>query len=464
LAICCGLIPFLGNSQYKVDPTTLKIKVVAKNLEIPWDLVAEQGSHHLWFTEKKGTVNRMEISSGEVNTILNLDTVFVSKVENSGLHSLAFHPHNDSNYFYCHYAYDSLGTRLTRFEYDPVNYRILSQQHLIPHIDGARSHNGSRMVFGPDGKLYISIGDAYQFQPAQDLNSPNGKVLRLNSDGSIPLDNPFLTTYVWSYGHRNPQGLTFGPHGLLYNSEHGPTTDDELNLVEKGKNYGWPMINGFCDLPSEKKHCKLKDLTDPIKAWTPTVAPSGLTYFNHESIPEWENSLLQALLKARKLAVLHLDSAGRKVLEQTGYLDVDYYRLRDVEVAPNGKVYISTSNLEVSNPPKRRDDDKIIEISNVDYNYDNRTSSAKFPKKPFVKIWVNEKDGQLQLKFREADVALELQLTTYYGGELYSDSFDTTKKTYAIGFFPETSGTYFLKMTLENGDRLIRRMTYTVTK
>ncbi|MEP7317517.1 MAG: PQQ-dependent sugar dehydrogenase, partial [Panacibacter sp.] len=214
---------------------------------------------------------------------------------------------------------------------------------IVGKIGGNFIHNGSRLTIGPDMKLYATTGDAnkrYKFP--QSRNSLNGKVLRVNLDGSIPADNPFGNA-VWSTGHRNPQGMVFA-NDKLFTSMHGEDTDDEINIIRKGGNYGWPYVQGFCDQPAEMLFCDSFHVIEPIYAWTPTIAPSGLDYYNNNAIGPWKNSLLLAVLKDEKLVQLKLNNAGTAITEEHDFLTHQFGRMRDIAIAPDGAVYISTDN------------------------------------------------------------------------------------------------------------------------
>ena len=143
----------------------------------------------------------------------------------------------------------------------------------------------------------MTTGDAQQQPQAQNPASLNGKILRLNLDGTIPANNPTPGSPVYTLGHRNPQGLVQLPNGRIYSSEHGPNNDDEINQIEAGRNYGWPNVEGYCDLPAEATFCAANNVREPLTVWTPTIAPAGLTYYDHPAIPGWRGSLLLAVLK-----------------------------------------------------------------------------------------------------------------------------------------------------------------------
>ncbi|MCL5992479.1 MAG: PQQ-dependent sugar dehydrogenase, partial [Bacteroidetes bacterium] len=266
-------------------------------------------------------------------------------------------------YVYLIYNYgtkDNTMIKVVRYTY--TNDKLGSPFELIKDIPGAWNHDGSRLWIDPDDwTLYFTMGDAAVGDRAQNLSSLNGKILRMNLDGTIPSDNPFPDSYIWSWGHRNPQGLVVA-NGKIYSSEHGPDTDDELNIIYKGRNYGWPIVRGYCDTQNEQAFCEANNVVEPIAAWTPTIAVAGIDYYNYDLISEWKNSILLVALKGSKLVQIKLDETGNHVVSQTNYFSGKFGRLRDVCISPDGKVYIATSNKDGRGSPAAVDD-RIIEIT-----------------------------------------------------------------------------------------------------
>ena len=350
--------------------TTLEVDVFAKDLTVPWDLVWGP-DNHLWCMEKTGRITRTNPDTKAVEEIHALDGVYQSW-DNSGAHAMALHPDFPRTpYIYVHYAYEEYRSRLSRLRYSISEHRVMDEEVLIPDFRGNSSHNGSRMLEGPDGHLYMAMGDAYNKMSSQSLESLSGKILRMDWDANPVSDNPF-GNLIYSWGHRNPQGLIFGDSGHLYASEHGPATDDEVNLIQKGANYGWPLIEGPCNTPAEQVLCDSLQASEPLASWSPTQAPCGLDYFNHSSIPEWQNSLLLTFLKKQHLRILHLDETGTHVTHEDTVLYGEYGRLRDVLVAPNGRVFVATSNQEINGWDylAAEEDDRILELINPNYDYE----------------------------------------------------------------------------------------------
>lgn len=299
--------------------------------------------------------------------MLRLTDVYEQDGRETGLMGFCLHP-EFPNIPYVFVSYNYLQSarilgKVVRYTYNLDT--LINPEVILDSIPGANIHTGSRLAFGPDGKLYITTGDAANPQIAQNLQSIAGKILRINPDGSIPADNPFPGRAVWSFGHRNPQGLVWAENNLLYSSEHGAQTDDEVNVILKGRNYGWPHVEGYCDAPNERLFCRENDVVEPIKAYTPTIAVAGLAYYNHNVIPEWKNSLLMVTLNARgmDLRQLQLSALGDSVLSENIYFDQEWGRLRGICVSPWGAVFISTSNRDGRGTPGAGDD-KIIEIFN----------------------------------------------------------------------------------------------------
>lgn len=346
-----------------LSKTVLKVEVLAQNLQVPWDLAyADDG--YLWFTEQAGSISRIDLATGEKTKVLSIKEVW--HLRTTGLLGLAVHPDFKKNPFvFVNYTVKEDTTvynKLVRYYY---SNDTLTQPKVLLQTVGYRAHNGSRLAISGNGKLLWATGDAYNGDNAQSLNSLNGKILRLNLDGSIPNNNPYPNSYVWARGFRNMQGLTVSDKGVVYTSEHGDAIEDEVNLIEKAKNYGWPAIEGMHSKPEEINFAKTHQTTEPIKSWTPVIAPSGISYYNNNLIPEWKNSLLLTTLKAKSFRVLSLNDDGTQITNEEVFFENHYGRLRDVCSDAEGNVYISTSNHDWNPQPgfPLVGDDKILKIS-----------------------------------------------------------------------------------------------------
>lgn len=354
---CLILVLLFTSCKKKFSPeetlnpqdVVLKSRVVVSNLSNPWEIVYGP-DNFLWVTEKAGKISRINPESGQIMPLLTISDVRVNG--EGGLLGMVLHPDfSNSPFVYVIYDYGTnYKAKLVRYMYN--NGALINPQILIDQIPAASIHNGSRLLINANN-IYISTGDAADTSTPQNINSLSGKILRLNLDGTIPSDNPFPNNPVWSFGHRNAQGLVFVGN-KLFSSEHGPDSDDEINMIEKGRNYGWPNIKGFCNEITEQAFCAANNVAEPLIVWTPTIAPSGLTYYNSNYIPQFKNSLLLSLLKDSKLMQLKLNESQTKIESTKNFYVNEYGRLRAVCQSPEGKIYVCTSNGS---------NDKIIEIA-----------------------------------------------------------------------------------------------------
>ena len=339
----CSLIVLVficSFTRKEVPLSEINHEVLIQHLRYPWEILWGP-DNHIWMTEKGGTISRINPASKQKTLVLKIPDV-VSRGE-GGLLGMVLHPEfMKQPYVYVAYNYNSgYGYREKIVRYTFNGSTLHSPFSLLTDINAAGIHNGCRLLISRDKKLFISTGDAANSGTSQNTGTLNGKILRINLDGSIPSDNPIPGSIIWSYGHRNPQGLVF-VNEKLFSSEHGPESDDEVNIIEKGRNYGWPRVKGICD-GEEKRYCKENNIKEPIKIWTPTVAVCGIDYYNENDIPEWKNSLLLTTLRESQLLQLKLNLNHTAIVET----------LRDICISPNGIVYVCTGNGS---------NDKIIEI------------------------------------------------------------------------------------------------------
>lgn len=355
------------HSRINDIPVKITAGVIASGLDVPWE-IAWGPDDMIWISEQKGIVSRIDPSTGKKHIILQIKDVW--HLRTAGLLGMALHPDMKRYpYVFLNYTFlrdDKPLSRLVRYTWKQdtlINPKVLME------IAANNGHSGSRLAFSR-GKLFWATGDAASTTFAQDLNSPNGKILRLNIDGSIPADNPVKGSPVWAMGFRNIQGMVFSGNGKLYTSEHGDATDDEVNLIEKLKNYGWPIIQGFADNPKELASAKNTIYAEPMQAWTPTIGPAGIDYYSRGNISQWSNSLLMVSLKGKSLRSLKLDASGNKIVDEEIFLESEYGRLRDLCISPAGDVYVSTSNRDWNRTmgDPLPDDDRIIKISRSDHS------------------------------------------------------------------------------------------------
>lgn len=321
-----------GNTNEPVD-------VVAQDLNIPWEIAFLPGGDML-VTERPGTLKRI----GRDKRTYTIQGV--EHTSEGGLLGLALHPDFGTNRFLYLYMTTRSGTGLTnrveRYRFE--NNRLSNKKMIISNIPGASIHDGGRIAFGPDKMLYITTGDAGIEQTAQDTESLAGKILRVDMDGVIPKDNPFGNA-VYSYGHRNPQGLAWDDQGRMWTTEHGPASFDELNLIKKGANYGWPNIKGDESADGMEKPAVHSGPND-------TWAPASLAYKS--------GSLFFGGLRGETLYEAKIEPDTR--LNLKAHFRGRYGRIRAATIGPDGGLYIGTSNTDGrgrTNPG----DDKIIRIS-----------------------------------------------------------------------------------------------------
>ena len=443
-AVFLLLILFSGFTYAKAQ-TNLTTKNIATNLDTPWEILWGP-DNYIWFTERQGKVGRVNPATSEVFEVISISEV--SEVGEGGLLGMTLDPgFPDSSYFYVAYNYyadeNNYREKIVRFTYHPETGKADSPFTLFENIDGARNHNGCRLVITPGRKLIFTTGDAQATSNAQNINSLNGKTLRINLDGTIPEDNPFPDNPVWTWGHRNPQGLTFSPDStILYSSEHGPSDNDEINMITKDGNYGWPNVRGFCDLSSETTFCNDNNVVEPIFAWTPTLAVAGLVFYNSDFIPEWKNSLLVTSLKASRITQLLLNESGTSVLKSTDFFTGEFGRLRDMCISPDGKVYVATSNRDSRGTPLPNDD-KIIEIA------PETTSISENVNGNFITIFPNPANDFITVSFSKT-MSNEATFVLYNvsGQVLKSGSLEPVSTKIPV---PENfTGIAFLKLNVEH--------------
>lgn len=334
----------------------LRVETIAENLDIPW-AIAFAPDGRIFVTERTGTLRVIEDGSLQNSPGLKLD---VGGAE-GGLLGLALDPNFEQNHhLYLYYTYSeflSTYNRVSRFT--ESDNALSGELVLIDKIPGAAIHDGGRIKFGPDGKLYITTGDAANASLAQDLNSLAGKILRINPDGTIPDDNPLANSPVYSYGHRNPQGLDWDPlTKILVATEHGPSGErgfarDELNIIYPGKNYGWPEITGD---EQDPRYVSPTFQTGNV-AW----APSGAAFYDGNKIPNLKGKFLVANLRGTHLHAFEIDTTEGKILSEQPLFSGTFGRLRDVHVN-DGYIYLLTSNQDGRGSPAHNDD-RILKLT-----------------------------------------------------------------------------------------------------
>lgn len=492
---------------------TFTQRTILANQRMPHDLVYGP-DNNIWFTERfAGKVSFADPVTNIKTTVLTLGAAMVRAGGQDGLMGLALHPQFNTGkpFVYISYTYQSLSatvrkTKIERYIYNFSSRVLESPVTVLQDIPGSNDHNSARIAIGPDLKLYYSVGDmgAGQFDNisrptnAQNLNIYEGKILRLNTEADalgsfIPADNPFtnggVPTAVYSLGHRNPQGLVWGNvngTNILYSDEHGPFSDDEINIIETGRNYGWPNVIGWCDgnyngrttggytIVSEQNNCITLNSKEPLRSlfpssnppsggdnmlW-PSVAPSGADFYGSNAIPNWQNSLLITSLKKGTVSRYKLSSDGQMIISDT----INYFRglgrFRDVVVSPDGlKIYVacdssgSTSGPTGSTTTTPANPGSILEFTYVP------APSSLFAKKinvivadPTTDVYPNPASTYFVVYNYKDALNRVIELIDMNGKVV------SRKKTTATATRMETgllsNGFYILKITNQNGNTI----------
>ena len=450
----CAIFLSLNAQEVTIGNTTLTPRDVATGLQIPWELVYGPDDH-LWVTERRGQILRIEPESGTTNTVLDIRGT-VSNPSEAGMLGMVLHPQFDTNpYIYVVYTYGpnfSPIERLSRFEWN--GEELINEMVLLDDIPAFRIHSGSRLIITPDQKILMTTGDRGDTDLPQVKSSINGKVLRINLDGSVPDDNPFGDSYVYSYGHRNPQGLCMAPNGIIYSSEHGPDNSDELNIIQPGLNYGWPLVQGACNTQFEQSVCDTTTITEPIGEWSPCVAVNGLAYYDHPAIPEFENSVLMAVLGGigivnpvrPRISQLKLTADGQSIQEENQYF-ANFGRLRDVCVNPHtGALYIATNGPQYPGEGPNR----IIEYRNLEFTV---STPETFNQHQYIRIAPNPISNKGFIELSQNFVGHEYQIIAFSGQILRTGI--VRKSVIPIDIDDFSNGSYYIKA--RNGLGIITR-------
>jgi len=324
------------------------------SLFVPWSMIFTSPERML-VTERNGSIRA--IINGQLQSAPLITFPEVSTKSEEGLMGMALDPNYAQNKtLYVCLAYQSginLFDKVVRLTDN--DSQISAQATLLDKIPAAIFHSGCRLRFGPDEKLYITTGDATDKNNAQDLESLGGKILRINTDGTVPDDNPFPNSAVWSYGHRNPQGIDWHPvTGDLWQTEHGPSQfdgppgGDEVNLIKKGENYGWPTVS----------HEKTQDgLVNPKLVFTPAEAPASGMFYNGDVFPQFANNFFFGALKGEGIIRVVLSSDNpEQVVAYEKLKGIQVGRVRDIVQGPDGYIYFSSSNLDGRGTAQDKDD------------------------------------------------------------------------------------------------------------
>lgn len=534
------------SSAAQAEPFTKR--VVTTGLNFPWELIAGPDGW-LWVTERVGgRITRVDPATGTKTTAVTISEVYTAAGQD-GLMGMVLHPSLGTgagqDWVYVAYTYDadpsttsvSRKTKIVRFTYNTITKTLESPVTVLSNLPASNDHNSGRLVMGADEKLYYTIGDlgANQFGnkcneiqsqvlptatqvTAADWAAYAGKILRLNLDGSVPTDNPVLggvRSHVYSYGHRNAQGLVFGAGGILYSAEHGPKSDDEINVIIAGKNYGWPFVSGFKDgqayeygnwsgasncaslaysdytLPAgvprqTEASFTAADFQPPIRTlftvnnsynfqnaacagnyficW-PTVGPSSLDVYTKTAggIPGWANSLLVVSLKQGKVYRLKLAADGLSTADTIGYFETTN-RYRDVAVSADGtKFYLATDNSGSTSGPTAgytstlENPGSILEFSYTGtlLNLTTRLQAGLQPRNLEIKLYPNPVVSTLHYQLPSGPLPLYLQVYNADGQEIVKMILAKRQGQLGVGHWPK--GSYLLTIKDANGTVLAQQ-------
>jgi len=360
-----GPIPDITGKVFNSQKASFKVETLVKGLNQPWGM-AFLPDGRMVFTERSGQLRFMDKSGNASAPVKGTPAVF--ERQDGGMLDVAVPPDfAKTGWIYISYSTVAPGyqiqpgdeqapnmapptmTWVVRGKVNANNEWVDQQVLFNPPADSYRvsaDHYGSRFLFDGKGHFFWSMGERHDMQMSQNLASPLGKIHRLNLDGSVPKDNPFVHTpgalgSIWTFGHRNPEGLSIDPAtGIFWETEHGPVGGDEVNIIEPGKNYGWGMATFGIEPGIGRLHAT--GVTDPITYYNPSIGPSGITFYTGNKFPAWKGNLFITGMVGQKL--IRMDIQGRQIASQETLI-ADYGRVRDVKVGPDGLIYVLLQNM-----------------------------------------------------------------------------------------------------------------------
>jgi glucose/arabinose dehydrogenase len=353
MSLCVLAIADAASAQeFATKREAVRVTTIATGLDHPWGLAFLPDGRKL-VTERSGQLRIVEADGRLSAPLSNVPAVYAHG--QGGLLDVALDPEFEQNRtVYLSYAEPGdggAGTAVARARLEEArlaDLRVIFRQQ--PKVSGS-NHFGSRLVFARDGTLFVTLGERYAYRErAQDLSTDLGKIVRINRDGSVPRDNPFVNRpgarpEIWSYGHRNVQGAALHPStGVLWTNEHGAQGGDELNIPRAGLNYGWPVITLGVDYDGSKigEGRAKPGMEQPIYSWTPSIAPSGMAFYTASAFPNWRGNLFVGSLKFGLLVRLEL--SGDAVTSEERLLEPLGERIRDVRSGPDGRLYLLTDS------------------------------------------------------------------------------------------------------------------------
>lgn len=497
-----------GMGTTAVSPEFTMTQLAANNtFNYPYELIFAP-DNYLWLTERVGKkIKRIDPVSGTIDQLIDLSSLIYQNGGQDGLMGMALHPQFlqglGNDYVYISYTYGSSDsnrkTKIVRYTYSlsGSDGTLSNPVELIIGLSGSNDHNSGRLQIGPDSKIYYTIGDqganqfgnkcnsikSQQLPTQSEIDTQNyatyeGKILRLNLDGSIPIDNPVLNgvrSHIYTYGHRNCQGIVFGTNGILYANEHGPKSDDEINIIQSGNNYGWPFISGYrdnknyeyCDWSSASNCSSISfsdyscgagatsyqesnwsgTFNDPITTlytiddgynftggWLtwPTIGPSSLLLYEGYSnpIPGWENTLLSTTLKKGKIYKTPLSTDGLTVTGASEELLYTQNRYRDIAIHPNGKIlYVITDSGGTTSGPSGSSSLTVTHPGTIlVFTHESFLSTADFNPENLEKIVVYNSNNKINI--HSTNEMKQIEIYDTLGRKVYKkDNLNTKQLT-----------------------------------
>ena len=441
----------ISQDTWDIEGTILTEYDLVTGLQVPWEILWGPDDM-IWSTTRPGDVFRIDPETGAYTNVLTLN-VYGGNGAEPGLLGMAMHPdwENTPKVYLVYNAGTSWSNVTERLSVFDWNGSQLVNEEILLTVDGGGIHNGSRLIILPDNTILMSTGDTGDGgASSQNLNSDNGKMLRINLDGSVPEDNPWPGSYSYSWGHRNSQGLCLGPDGTIYSSEHGQSNWDEFNIIEAGRNYGWPVVEGNCGGSSEMEFCEEFDVREPLRSWAPCIAVSGIDY-NHPAIPAWNNCILLSVLgglgaQYERLSILHLSEDGQEVLSEDQYFSEFNQRVRDICVNPySGAVYMA-----LNGPSYPGSGPNIIKEFRPGVNDGISTIASQLVD---ALIYPNPSSDIVNIQVSEALLGGDFKIIDYTGRSVHTGTI--TASIVTINVSNEARGSYYLY--IQNGKETITR-------
>jgi len=446
--ICFFSFQTFSQSNITVGTTTVEVDTIYTGLDIPWEIIYGPDGF-IWTTERKGIISRIDPVAKTKTVILNIVSSVYQNSE-SGLLGMALHPDfaNTPEVFlaYTYGSFSNIQEKVVKYTYNGTS--LVNEVILIDNIVGNTTHNGSRIAILPDNTLLFSTGDAQNQALPQDVNEVNGKVLRINLDGTIPADNPFAGNPVYTTGHRNVQGILQHPNGKIYVSEHGASTDDEFQLLEVGRNYGWPNVEGFCDPGGEETFCNANNVMEPLVAWTPTNAPSDMVFYENPLFPEFDGRVLMSVLKDKRIIAMQLNATGTAVVDEDHYLINQFGRLRDICVGSALEIYLATNGASWSNTNPNTH--SIIVLRALD------NASVGQLNQHLVQVYPNPIQENVTIEITENLLGAAITICDLSGRIVLESILSELNLTLNTGNLPK--GIYELKITTKEGEFISRKL------